>query len=358
MRRPVAVVIVCVLIVGFVFGLMWILNLRLAKGDTYPPLSTLRTDPLGAKVLYESLANLPGFTVERSYRRLGAIHADGATVFFFDLYPGEAANRTIDALATSGGRVVIAFRPLAAAPVREEPDKKTKTVTSFEDLPSIGVKIAFCEAAQGPRTRARPRNSVVYFGKSDAAWRVLKEGPCGPTSMQRSFGRGSMVLIANPFPFSNEAMATKPALDFLIGVLGPNRRVIFDESHFGMHENPGVALLARQYHLQGVALALIVLAGLFIWRQSALFPPVPDDSTDEAEVKGREAAAGLGRLLRRAVPPRDVVAACVEEWHKAHAPAHASPEEVDEALRIARRLATSADPVRAYREIASILNRT
>jgi Domain of unknown function (DUF4350) len=357
--RPVAPVVALVaLLTAFLAGIIWLLAARLGKGDTYPPLSTLRSDPLGAKVLYESLADLQGFAVSRNYRTFENLHPEGATVFFLDMWPAQASSAELDTLATDGGRVVIAFRPLAEVPKREDAKGKVTTVSTFENAKRIGVDFAFCEQSDARFARGRPRTTVLYFSHPEAVWRTLDQGPCGPTEIERPFGRGSLVLVANPFPFSNEAMAGKPDTRFLMRMLGSNRRAIFDESHFGIEETPGVALLARQYHLQWAVAALLVLVVLFIWRQSALFPPAAGASEDDAEVEGRETSDGLGRLLRRGIPPRDVVGACVAEWRKSRGARHVSAPRLGETAETALEIARSPDAVRAYREIASLLNRT
>jgi hypothetical protein len=57
-------------------------------------------------------------------------------------------------------------------------------------------------------------------------------------------------------------------------MLGGNQRVVFDESHLGEVESGSIAGLARNYHLEGLALALLTLAGLYVWKNSSsLLPP-------------------------------------------------------------------------------------
>src|SRR5437016_9305442 len=48
-----------------VWGLEQVAVAPLETGEVYPAYSSLRSDPLGAKALYESLAALPDLTVER-----------------------------------------------------------------------------------------------------------------------------------------------------------------------------------------------------------------------------------------------------------------------------------------------------
>ena len=54
----------------FALGVGHLFQLRFSLGDVYPPYSTLRTDPLGAKAIYEALAAQPALSVERNLRPL------------------------------------------------------------------------------------------------------------------------------------------------------------------------------------------------------------------------------------------------------------------------------------------------
>lgn len=98
------------------------------------------------------------------------------------------------------------------------------------------------------------------------------------------------------------------------------RDIIFDETHLGVEERPGVAGLMRQYHLQGVLLALALIAGLFIWKNSLPLVPPPPGQPDEgsaALVQGKEASAGFASLLRRGISPADILFTCFAEWKSA-----------------------------------------
>ena len=51
------------------------------------------------------------------------------------------------------------------------------------------------------------------------------------------------------------------------------QRVIFDESHLGQRESPGLMTLARRYRLGGVIATLALLAGLVIWKSVSTLAP-------------------------------------------------------------------------------------
>src|SRR5215471_10934802 len=51
----------------FIYGIVDLMLLRFEAGDVYPPYSSLRTDPLGAKAFYESIGSCCGLSVSRNY---------------------------------------------------------------------------------------------------------------------------------------------------------------------------------------------------------------------------------------------------------------------------------------------------
>src|ERR1039458_7419101 len=66
--------------------------------------------------------------------------------------------------------------------------------------------------------------------------------------------------------------------------------------------------------------ALTLLAGVFIWKNSTSLVPPHADEQREDFVVGKDAASGFVNLLRRNIPTRDIFAACFAEWKKSAAP--------------------------------------
>ena len=54
-RRALIMATLLVVLAAFLFGLLHLFNLRFAAGDVYPPYSSLRSDPVGCRIYYESL---------------------------------------------------------------------------------------------------------------------------------------------------------------------------------------------------------------------------------------------------------------------------------------------------------------
>ncbi len=164
--------------------------------------------------------------------------------------------------------------------------------------------------------------------------------------LERSLGRGSVVLATDSFFASNEGLFSDRRPELLAWVLGGARRVVFDETHLGVAEPGGVAALARRYRLGGLIGGLILLAALYVWRTAVPFAPSAA-SRSPREGEGREAWAGLAALLRRGLPERRLLVSCVEAWRRSFG-LRLPPEVVAEVERLA---AESTEPVTGYAAI-------
>jgi hypothetical protein len=172
--------------------------------------------------------------------------------------------------------------------------------------------------------------------------------------VERPFGSGAIVLLANCYPMSNQALAGERDTKSLVAALGGNRQVIFDEHHLGVAENGTVAGLARKYHLQGLVAALLLLLALFIWQNSTSFLPARHVANEaEASVAAKDASSGLANLLRRNVPAKALLATCLEQWEKSqHGGRYYSAAKIERVRALARR---EGDPAETYRKVSSIL---
>ena len=100
----------------FIAGVSRLFILRFDSGDIYPAYSSLRSDPLGTKALYESLENLDKIAIQRNYQILHALDFEYDTTFFYigvsaaDGNPvSEELIEVFDRLTQAGGRLVLSF---------------------------------------------------------------------------------------------------------------------------------------------------------------------------------------------------------------------------------------------------------
>ena len=474
-RLPLAALGLAAGLLAFGAGVAHLFHLRFEAGDVYPPYSTLRSDPLGAKVFFAGLQGLPGLSVERSLRpteslgvpamsRPGSDHGEARFTCFYlgassdewpYLFSAEAARRLQD-IARRGGRVVVTFLPSTRIPTadslryarelratpdphkdktkekgnggekgkdkdrdKKDPDKDKENrrewwrshqprepdlseewgidVRRLDPTPAkaaVVAQILTGKAAPPPTPTPTPSPSpdpaaataaasagvaLAHDGKAlpardargvpvvdddrpvgwhtavdfDAAatsarragWHTLYERAGKPVIVARPYGHagGELILASDTYFLSNEGLHADPHPALLAALVGPGQRVLFDESHLGIREHPGMMTLARRYRLQGALAALGLLAALFVWRNTvSLVPPRPPEARaaeDEAPVTGRDAAAGFLNLLRRGVAPRDLPARCFAQWQQNLAPRTGAVAE-------ARQLATPANATR------------
>jgi hypothetical protein len=272
MTRP----LVLVLLLGGVFaaGLIWLFDLQFATGEAYPDYSTMRTDPLGARVLYDSLGASGEAEVSRNFHPLEHAGISDSTVVLLGVWPAftaDAAER-LEELASKGNRVVVALRP----------DERKQA------------------------------DSAVLAKR----WKVKL--PSSEKILERPFGTGVVVVVPAGEVFENASLATEPDSGLIVQALGPGRRIVFDESHLGMVESGSLVGLARRYRLQGFAWGCAVVLALFLWRSTSQFPPPAPVPPEAGRIAGRTSASGLAGLLRQNVPVERLVGTAWDLWSGAN----------------------------------------
>ncbi|WCJ60851.1 DUF4350 domain-containing protein [Fontisphaera persica] len=389
-RRALAWGFVLVLAALLVAGLVRLFHLRQTGGDLYPPYSSLRSDPLGIKALYLALEEL-GLDVHRNYRPWRWVQADAPATWLMvgvkraDFLEEWAEHGLlIEALAQNGGRLVIAFageltppsvnwgslwRKLnqagkvtseSHAPLEERWQFQFahQDLSKQEDetfLPATARRVP--ALADWPQTL--DWRSALVFTNHSPAWRVLYAVNNAPVVMERSWGRGTIVLLSDSYLLSNEAMRFHRVPPLLAWLVGRSARVVFNETHLGVVEQPGMGNLLRQYRLQGVAAVLLLLALLYIWQNSFPLAPLPQKPSAEqaAYIQGRDTMMGLVHLLRRGIPPRRVLRICLEHWKETagrNADATVLAEMEARVNAFEQTPARLANPVAVYAELARL----
>ena len=412
---PILLLLVCA--AAFLVGVLQLFKLRFEAGDSYPEYSSLRADPLGTMALYESLEKVPNITVVRDHAASNQL-PDGrsttylhiaAPTFTWDSLPKELW-KEIDNFLISGGRLAITFYPETGwnfwsagsiptvttnkaagtnAPGTKNPQArrradlrrqlqggKEENEVSVED--HWGIHFQHVTLPQGDNdtykavevvnasSLALPRtldwHSATVFTNLDKAWQTIYSRRKAPVMIERKFGAGSVVMATDSFFLSNEALRKEPHADLLAWIVGPSRHVVFDEAHLGIVEEGGVAVLIRKYRLHGLALGLLILAGLFIWKNSVSLVPPTAAEKSQNYVAGKDATAGFVNLLRRNIQVKDVLNACFAEWTRTLLQGkHYTIAGVDQAQAVLEeenaRVPTRRDPVVSYKRICEVLNR-
>lgn len=461
MRRNPAITVG--MLVAVAIATVWcfsvMISRRFAGGEVYPPCSTQRTDPLGAKVLYEAIDRLAETSCERNFKRLAklsdvsgsgesliAASRHGQTLVIldaerFDFDDGDSLDG--DALrdfAAAGGRVVITvngdedasqtveeaseerlqeLREKRRERARKEKeqakkkesadkDKGSKSKSNPQDKPEKdGVQEHGPEDKKKPEPETMPMRAAKsliealhidvkskglkpipegghaletpsgvaapwgtlprWFSrlsldlapkkdedkdkedeardkenedkdkddakeKGDAKpndtksgsaakepWRVLATVEGNPVLAERRLGQGSVVIATDSYFAMNQALMMHPVPEFLAWLIGDARHVIFDETHLGTQENPGIMTMARRYRLHGFFVGGVLLFALFVWQSSGSLVPSADGSeSGPRTVAGQGAVAGLVSLLRRGISRSRLLQTCFDQWVRNH----------------------------------------
>ena len=208
-------------------------------------------------------------------------------------------------------------------------------------------------------------HTALYFDDLDDTWRVIYTADGRPVIVEKPYGSGSLVLSADSFFLSNEALRSERHPELLAWTLGESATVVFDETHFGIFKHPGVLSLIKKYRFHWFIFTVAVLALLFIWKNSVYFVPPPQRSQAQAGgdfISDRDATQGLISLLRRNIPTRHLLQACIREWERTIQPEKRFRNDQLAKIKstfkmIIKRSPKLIDPVTGYRRISKIISK-
>lgn len=357
----------------FLAGLAHLVNARFEAGDIYPPYSSLRADPLGTKALYEALKQLNDLDVTRNYKvpyKTETLSANTLLLLGVNTTEPKSTSSPAQTQPSSSPipfsprhRVVISLHPNAI------PSLLPANITS-----DIGVSVSTLlpGSESGMRTatpteliqgRDIPWHSDIFFADLAPEWRVLYACDGSPVIIERDYPDGSLVLCADSFFLSNEAMVGQYD-PVLLARLIHGKTVVFDESHLGVLQETGIATLARQYRLELPFLVLLCVAALVIWRNASSFIPRGEGLADPDESvhgEGKASASGLLNLIRKAVGKADLLDVCFKEYKRGITGADTARRQAAAAIEAIvqeeqSKPARQRDPVKAYQAICKALN--
>lgn len=399
---------------SFLAGVLHLFEMRFERGDIYPSYSSLRSDPLGTKVLYESLNNMPGISATRNYKPLHKLSHNPPPSF---LYLGVGADMSIsfpesdiehlESVIAQGGRFVIHFRPGYKPPDKSEEHISTETGDNGSEMPREFIDDEKEEADDIPSEEDPVKTSLLsdrwefalasrtlscksdcerkaagilmsddydlpdtiewhssfYLIPSDSRWSTVYAVDGRPVLIEKPLGKGKIILATDTYYLSNEAMLKSRYPGLLAWLIGPNSNIIFDETHFGINEVPGIAFLFKKYRLHRPLAGFLLLAMLFIWKNSTSLVP-PDDSfyKNDYSGEGKDYISGFVSLLHRNVPAENLIETCYREWERTF---RSNKSGSDEALNRIKALmrqennlpAKRKNPVATYLTIHKLLSK-
>jgi hypothetical protein len=334
-NRGTALFLTVALAAGFVYVAIRMFGIQLAEGDVYPEYSSLRSDPEGAKLLFDSLALIKDVRVERNYLPLEYLPERGAAILLLGTAVGSLDDdlMLLERAAARGNRVVVA---LQLPPGSGTPGAK-------------GLEVEWHVKLE--RDSAKGHVHRFYFSEYKD-WRVLDRVGTKVLTLEKDFGKGTIALFVESDDFNNQSTVAGDRLRPVLTAIGDHRYIVFDEQHLGIAQGGSVMEMARRFRLSGLVLGLLLVAAACLWRNASGFPPQAAVNPSE-RMTGRTSQAGLLGLLHRHIPPRELLAACWQEWLNGNR-GQVSADRLERAAEIVRRDADR--PMEAARGIAAVLH--
>ncbi|HET9131652.1 MAG TPA: DUF4350 domain-containing protein [Terriglobia bacterium] len=402
MKRTIPALILLIAAVGFVLVIIQLLQNRFEAGDVYPPYSSLRSDPLGTMVLFESLQDYPELTLRRDYSTAERLPEPAGTLYLHlaaELEPFRHLSASqfdeVDHFVRNGGRLLIALRPVPAEVVRaglpkseaqkkrekeekEEAKKEeeraliksvsllerwkfnTKIVNFAEDRDNGYVPEVVTNVSRLPLPKTLLWHSGIVLTDLAPDWKPIYTREQQPVVVERQFDKGSVVIATDSYFLSNEAMVEDRHSDLLAWVVGSQEIIYFDEAHFGITESVNMAGLIRRYRLHWAIACFVLLAILFVWKNSSSLAPIPEEERQPAFVFGKESGEGFVNLLRRNVSPRDLLKTCIQQWKQSATTNYLSIRKKEAEAAMAQASAAEVKEnitVEQYRHISRILQK-
>jgi hypothetical protein len=378
MRPPrfIGVIAWAVLLGGF-FALLFFgwqtFRIRMETGDSFPEYSTYRADPKGLKALYESLQATDLLHVSRRLQSSKILPSgENRVLVLAGIRPDQEVvsdedSQFFDHWLSTGGRLIVALRP-----DRTQPSKTTPTPRAYQEradenatllwrslIRRWGAIIVPLSDIHSPAVHSTSFGTIPRwlgcnsFDRLISDWKVIAVQGDKDVIIERVFAQGSLVLLADSYPLSNEALAAARNTDFLLWLIGKRDDLLFDETHLGLSERPGIMTLAQRYGMQGTLVGIIAVLLLFIWKCQYTLVPREKSAGAELTVSGCSSEQIFLNLLQRTISEKDLLGVCLETWLKTARPTPAQLERLEK-FRAASR--EEQPVVERYNELTTLLN--
>ena len=328
--RLIAFILIGLMAALFVVAGVQMFKVRAEVNGVYPEYSSFRADPKGYRILFETLSRLPSIHVERSVQPLKEVPSgNGKILVVAGLLPAKGPAEETNLLndwMTNGGTLLVTFSSRQFDSNEENrsdpaPPESKWLRGEVAKIESWGIQIFRSKqnlAAQLESNLFADQSSWaghLYIQPTQSDWEVLAKARDLPVVLQRKFGAGKLILLADSYPFSNIALAAHRNAALVSWLFPERSTVIFDETHFGIVDHPGIIGLARRYGLDGAFVAVLGLAALYLWASRYSLRPVRRVRADsEPAVRGAGGNEIFTSLLRRTLPAADLCAVCLQIW--------------------------------------------
>jgi hypothetical protein len=327
--------LIAYILIGLTVAIFLVIGVQMFKvraevNRAYPEYSSFRADPKGYRILFETLSRLPSIHVERSVQPLKEVPSgNGKILVVAGLPPGGAPaeeTKLLNDWMTNGGTLVAAFSARQFDSNQENqkdplPSESKWLHDEVGKIESWGIRILLSKqnlTAQLQSNVFADQSSWAgrfYIQPTKSDWDVLAKARDLPVVLQQRFGAGKLILLADSYPLSNIALAAHRNAALISWLFPEHSTVIFDETHFGIVDHPGIIGLARRYGLDGAFVVILGLAVLYLWASRYTLRPVRRIRAEfEPAVRGAGGNEIFTNLLRRTLPTADLCAVCLQIW--------------------------------------------
>jgi hypothetical protein len=358
------------LLVLFFFGLQTF-RIRLETGDSFPEYSTYRADPKGLRAFYESLEATDLLPVSRRLQSSKILPSgENQVLVIAGLRPDQIVSgedsQLFDHWLATGGCLIVALRPEKIQKNRSEPtpranqDPTDHTSLVWRSLIGRwGAEITPLGNIYSPTADSTLFGTIPRwlgrncFDRLTSNWKVVAVQGDKGVIVERAFANGSIVLLADSYPLSNEALAADRNTNFLLWLIHNRGGVLFDETHLGLSERPGIMALAQRYGLQGTLISIVAVLFLFVWK--CQYTPVPRTKIDHhgSTISGCSSDQAFLNLLHRAIPQQDLLEVCITTWLKTARPTPVQLTNLETFRSDSSKLKSVAE---RYNQLTALLN--
>ena len=306
----------------FAFSAYKIMAMRYRKGDVYSRYSSLRHDPMGTSIFFQSLKKM-GYQVEtiREAKLPEDVNPQDTILFYISpsLYISKESREGIIGFILEGGRVFIS-------------DKHGNRLMNFFDTHIVYNENNSKEDENDNNKQEDDRNAInaglfdfgneklKVFNESTLECKWPKSKPVYKLDGQDiilllNHGKGDIIISSETYFISNESLVKEPPVRFLTWIMNGRKRVLVDEYHHGISYKKGISFLFKKYNLYWFIGYLILIFLLYLWHVLPYFQtPLP--RPQRAKLQVQSSLTGYTQLLTKTIPKNKILSICFEQWIK------------------------------------------
>lgn len=322
MRNKVQFIMIGFLVLFFTFSAYKIMSMQYRKGDIYPQYSSLRHDPMGTSIFFQSLKKM-GYKVETIMEERLPENVDPQNTILFSLSPSffisKESREEIISFILRGGRVFVS-------------DKHDNRLMSFFDTHILSGENNNNKRKNDNNEQKDERNAIPeeIFNFANERLKVFNKStlksnwPKSKTVYKfkeqdiiilLNHGKGDIIISSETYFISNESLVKEPPVRFLTWIMNGRKRVMVDEFHHGISYKKGISFLLKKYNLYWFIAYLILIFFLYLWHALPYFQnPLPRPSTGNFNTQS--SLHGYTQLLTKTIPKNKLLDICIDQWIK------------------------------------------